>query len=118
MASSTLFVTDLTILAGQSTSQYLPAKNAFDDAVALYIASPSILDAGTYTIQTPYDSNDNPSIFNTLLSGDPPSDLAPPPAGKGRVYFDLASAPGFRISGPVAAADRVFKVYKQIDIEV
>ena len=110
-------LTPATIAAGATVSRWVDCMLEYGDADVINIHAPSALDAGTYTIEvTPDDPRGTVTTVNTLQIGDPVNDAAPPAASKSRSYFELPAYRAFRIKGPSAAADRVFKLDKQIRV--
>lgn len=112
---STVSLPSLTIPNGAAVSNILNANKSYADAESIDLYAPAALDALTFTIEV----NANPDAvaastgWVTLQIGDPAADAAPPAAGKGRTYYELATAFAFRLksSGNVAA-DRTFLVSK------
>ncbi len=90
-----------------------PADEVFSDALSIGLVAPAILDAVTYTIQVTRDFKASPVVWNTLESGDPLADVAPPAITKARVYIDVALFDGFRIfASGAATAIRTWRVIK------
>lgn len=118
MSASNIVLPDLVIPAAGTVSNILNGPGCYDDALAVVLYGPATLEAHTYTIEV----SANPlavagSVWTTLQVGETPADLAPPAAGKARVYYELASAMSFRIKSNGALTDPMtFKATKSIDI--
>ena len=105
---------DLVILNTFSVSNEIgPSDEVFSDALSIGLLAPAVLDAVTYTIEVTRDFSASPRVWQTLESGDPLADVAPPAVTKARVYIDIALFDGFRIFATGAAtADRTWRVIK------
>lgn len=116
MAASNVRMPDLVIASGQTKSNIMNSPLAFDDAEAITLYAPGTVDAGTYTIEVNADpkATSASSGWDTLQIGDPAGDAAPPGINKARTYYELACVGSYRLSGPSAAADRVFQQTKSI----
>lgn len=98
---------DLVIDAAGTTTRWVDSTLETADAVRIGITAPGTLDAGTYTIQVSFDGTTSAGTIN-----DGTNDVSVPAAGK-HCQYDPFVAPYWRISGPAAAEERVFKLTKQ-----
>lgn len=100
----------MTIANGATASNVLD-YTVLGDAESVLIEAPAVLDAGTYTLSVSQDG-----VTYVTLQDSTATDQKVPGAGKGIVYYlsDLGGAQYLKISGPQAAADRVFKVSKHL----
>jgi hypothetical protein len=109
----------LTIPTGQAVSNVLPGWT-FQDAIALQVYSPSALEAGSHTLEVSpdYEENVTAGTWYTLQDDDAAADIALPPAGKMKSYFNLPGVAGVRLKMSTnALADRVFFITKLMGID-
>lgn len=108
---------DLTIPNGAAVSNIFNSPENQDDAECVTVYSPAALDALTFSFEVNANAQAVAASpgWVTLQVGDPAADAVPPPAGKARTYYELASAMAYRMkaSGNVAA-DRIFKQSKSV----
>jgi len=98
---------DLTILSAGTSTRWVDSTLETADAVRIGLTAPAALDAGTYTLEVSFDGSTAAGTIN-----DGTNDVALPAAGK-HCQYDPFVAPYWRILGPTAAANRVFKLTKQ-----
>lgn len=107
MANFVVTCTDLTIAATTTATRWVNSTLETADAIRIGITAPSALDAGVYTLQVSFDGTNSAGTIN-----DGTADVAVPLAGKHYQYNPLV-APFWRIVGPTASSNRVFKLTKQ-----
>lgn len=108
---------DVTLPNGAAVSNIVNSPENHDDAEAIELYAPAVLEAGAYTLEVNALANAVAASpgWVTLQIGDPAADAVPPPAGKSRVYYELASAMSWRIKCAAnQIADRTFKVSKSV----
>ena len=95
----------LIIPNGGTESNALEADKVYSDAIGLALYAPaSLTGVVSYTLE---GRSKGSTVWRTIQDGDPIADLAPPLAGKTRVYYNLVNFDAIRIkvSGPTGAQE-------------
>lgn len=98
--------TDLSIAIAGTATRWVDSATETQDARFIGLVAPAALDVGTYSIEVSFDGSTSAGTLNNLTA-----DVAVPAVGKAVTYNPIPF-PYWRIAGPAAAAERVFKLTK------